>query len=683
MLKLRHLRLRAITSTATFGTDLQFSPGLNVLQADNTSGKSTCLQAIVFALGLERALGPQLAIPLPYAMRDRIQEHKQGNYQEVLQSFVELEIENGEQQVVTIRRDIVGGANPKLIRTWSGPRLSAASDASQRDFFVHDPGASQREDGFHTFLAKFLGWDLPEVTRFDGGDSPLYLETIFPMVFVEQKRGWSAIQGPFPTFFGIQDLIRRVMEFLLDLDAGHVRRERAEHRRDIALLEHDWKRKISDLKDRVGDSLRFKGIPDAPTAEFAQKGSIELEIFDHGHWKTATAVSTSIRDAIATLEAADVPTSEKIAPELEQELKELKDRSGELIALIETAQHDFRSQSGEKREIEKRISTLETDLARNQDAQKLQKLGSDLGFSLTEQRCPTCHQDVQAELLPTTSTVAMAIDENIAFLKSQLDLYRSTQRSLTAALDQTRANYDAMNTELREMQRRIRELREALIQPSSAPSRARIEEIVQLQAKYDRLGTLQQTVDGVTEELVSLAKRWAELKDKLKKLSHEDFSDDDREKIRDFTETVRRHLERYGFDSFHVNEISLSEDNFRPVVRTKDKDDPDQTVEKELNFEISASDAIRLKWAYYLALMSLARRTRTNHPGIVIFDEPGQQEIEKISFLELLKWSSKTADSQQQTVISTSEVLETVQAAIGGRTANLIHFDDFILKALP
>jgi hypothetical protein len=277
----------------------------------------------------------------------------------------------------------------------------------------------------------------------------------------------------------------------------------------------------------------------------------------------------------------------------------------------------------------------------------------------------------------------MAVDENIAFLKSQLDLYRSTQRSLTAALDQTRANYHAMNTELRDAQHRIRALRESLIQPSSSPSRARIEEIVQLQAKYERLGTLQQTVDGVTDELVSLAKRWAELKDKLKKLSHDGFSPDDTAKIRDFTETVRRHLERYGFDSFHVDEIYLSEDNFRPVVRTKDKDDPDQTVEKELNFEISASDAIRLKWAYYLALMSLSRRKRTNHPGIVIFDEPGQQEIEKASFLELLKWSSETADNDQQTVISTSEVLEAVRTAIGGRTANLLHFNDFILKALP
>src|SRR4051812_36469015 len=73
-----------------------------------------------------------------------------------------------------------------------------------------------------------MGWDLPQVPRFDGNEGPLYLEAVFPMFFVEQKRGWSATQGPFPTFLRIQDIARRVMEFLLDLEAGRIRRERAE-----------------------------------------------------------------------------------------------------------------------------------------------------------------------------------------------------------------------------------------------------------------------------------------------------------------------------------------------------------------------------------------------------------------------------------------------------------------------
>ena len=63
-------------------------------------------------VGLERALGPQLTIPLPYAMRERIQERENGEYQQVIQSFVELEIENGSGEIMTVRRDVVGGACP-------------------------------------------------------------------------------------------------------------------------------------------------------------------------------------------------------------------------------------------------------------------------------------------------------------------------------------------------------------------------------------------------------------------------------------------------------------------------------------------------------------------------------------------------------------------------------------------
>ena len=41
-----------------YGTDIAFAPGLNVIRAPNTSGKSTCIQAIIYALGLEGMLGP-------------------------------------------------------------------------------------------------------------------------------------------------------------------------------------------------------------------------------------------------------------------------------------------------------------------------------------------------------------------------------------------------------------------------------------------------------------------------------------------------------------------------------------------------------------------------------------------------------------------------------------------------
>ena len=56
---LRHLRLRAMTPAGLYGTDIPFKPGLNVIWADNTKGKSTCMQGMLYALGLERMLSPR------------------------------------------------------------------------------------------------------------------------------------------------------------------------------------------------------------------------------------------------------------------------------------------------------------------------------------------------------------------------------------------------------------------------------------------------------------------------------------------------------------------------------------------------------------------------------------------------------------------------------------------------
>jgi len=50
-------------------------------------------------------------------------------------------------------------------------------------------------------LSDFIGWRLPTVRRFDGGETTLYLETIFPLIYVEQKAGWSSIPAAFPTYF--------------------------------------------------------------------------------------------------------------------------------------------------------------------------------------------------------------------------------------------------------------------------------------------------------------------------------------------------------------------------------------------------------------------------------------------------------------------------------------------------
>lgn len=679
MIRLRHLRLRSFTASRAFGADVPFKTGLNILQAPNTSGKSTCLQSIIYALGLERSLGPQLTIPLPYAMRERIHEFKEAPYELVLQSYVELEIENAEGDIIVLHRDIVGGKNTKLIRTWSGPGLSSGQPpGEQRDYFALDAGSATHEDGFHAFLAAFLGWDLPIVARYDGTECPLYLEAIFPMLFVEQKRGWSSIQGPFPTFFRIQDVARRVMEFLLDLEAAHNRRKRAELRGTISDLVGQWLDRRRILEDGAARVGRIRGLPAQPNAEFATTPLIDLQLYYEGEWARLGEVIEIASARIAELEAAQLETVEDAAPEIQSRVTELQGKIEVLAAALEAVRAEYAAELQDNKALEARVKSLEADLHRNQDAQKLQRLGSDLGRAVSDHICPTCHQDVSSELLPTIGSVGMALEENVAFVKSQLELYGSALSNSRERLQEIAARYRGSERDLQDKQQLLRGLRQELMRPSTSPTRAAIEEIVRLQAFVERLKTVDDLSLSLVDELRQIATDWATANNALRLLPNDELTSSDRAKLEAFETALRQHLDRYGFRSFQPREIGLSSDNFRPLVTRAENG---ELVEKEINFEVSASDAIRLKWAYYLSCLELMTQVTTNHPGLVIFDEPGQQEIDSVSLFEFLRSGARGAAAGRQVIVSTSETIDAVNSALGD-AANIVSFPAFILQPI-
>ncbi|TMJ19963.1 MAG: hypothetical protein E6G92_09460 [Alphaproteobacteria bacterium] len=679
MIQLRHLRLRSFTATRAFGADIPFEAGLNVVQAPNTSGKSTCLQAIIYALGLERSLGPQLTVPLPYAMREQIHQFKEDPYDLVLQSYVELEIANAQGEIVVLHRDVVGDKSTKLIQTWNGPSLSSEIPrGEQRDYFVLDGGSATNESGFHAFLAQFLDWDLPIVARYDGTECPLYLEAIFPMLFVEQKRGWSSIQGPFPTFLRIQDVARRVMEFLLDLETAKNRRRRAELRAAISELLGRWSDRRKGMEEAAARVGRIRGLALQPSAEFAAAPTLDLQLYYQGEWTRLADVLQIATGRVAELEASQVETVEQAAPDIQARVTDLRSQLDALSAILEAVRGEYGAETQDNAALEERVAALETDLKRNQDAQKLQRLGSELGRAASEHVCPTCHQGVSNELLPTVDSVGMALDENIAFVKSQLELYRSALLNSRERLQEIAARYRGSERDLQDRQQQLRVLRQELTRPSASPSRAAIEEIVRLQAFIDRLESIDELANSLLDELREIASEWALATSSLRQLPADELTAADKRKIEHLQTGIRRHLERYGFRSFQPGEISLSYDNFRPLVLRNDKG---ETVEKEINFEMSASDAIRLKWAYYLSCLELMRDLSVNHPGLAIFDEPGQQEVESSSLFEFLRSASQSAQNGQQVIVSTSETYEAVSATLGD-TANIVSFPGFILQPI-
>lgn len=57
------------------------------------------------------------------------------------------------------------------------------------DMYVHSQGAATNPKGFHTFLEKFIGLNLPIVPTYDDNERKLYLQVLFSGIFIEQKKG--------------------------------------------------------------------------------------------------------------------------------------------------------------------------------------------------------------------------------------------------------------------------------------------------------------------------------------------------------------------------------------------------------------------------------------------------------------------------------------------------------------
>src|SRR5262249_16654451 len=149
----------------------------------------------VYALGLEGMLSASHVAPLPHAMTDVIADEHRVEHA-VTRSTVMLELENGAGDVVTLRRSVKSPTtDSRLITVYPGPGLTRRmpEPTTARDYFVKMEGAYERENGFPRFLAEFVGWQLPVVTRYNGSQCPLYMDTIFPLLLIEQKHGWSGV----------------------------------------------------------------------------------------------------------------------------------------------------------------------------------------------------------------------------------------------------------------------------------------------------------------------------------------------------------------------------------------------------------------------------------------------------------------------------------------------------------
>lgn len=670
-MQIRRLRISVMTENGRFGRDLEFTNGLNVLKVGNASGKSTCIQAIIYTLGLESMLSPKHIVPLPHSMLEFL-EYGIDKKIKVFESEVFLVIENIDGKVITLRRVVKGEGDNRIITVWQGDLLASKKSGQGYDYYVRMGGSATKSRGFHSFLAHYLGWTLPQVTRNDGDTCPLYLECIFPLMVVEQKRGWSGIQMAIPLHYGIKSVRQRAIEFILNLDAQFLVLQKAELQGEIDDLRREWSRTVNVIRDAsVEAGGEARNFPPSPTTLWPPE--VTPAIFFVGQ-EAPVSLQARIRQERGLLDFIEqeaIPKVEADAARLNGELREQRRKLIEVEVAATSIESEIQSEIAEITLLNERLESVDKDLSEYQDIRRLQRLGSTSANEISSHNCPTCAQPINDSLLPQgTDLRPLGVDENIEYLKNQRAVIVSMLNESEAVRRRKSNRVHVLQDQAAEIRSTIRNVKSTLVSSAKAPSEAAIAEKLRKQRLLTSLLELKEAADEAMRELDELSSQWNDLQEQKANLPDGHLSEEDKGKLNKLASLLTSQLDQYDLRSLSPDDFGVSFDTYHPIYQ-----------EFDLGFDLAASDVIRLVWSYLVGLLEISREYSTNHPGLLIFDEPQQQNINDLSVEALIERVASSGEFGQQVVLAVSKLPDSFSA--DEDTVNVINIEGWVLAPLP
>ena len=372
-----------------------------------------------------------------------------------------LEIENGHGARLTCQRWVAHERRDRhLVRTWRGGALSRPTTSyEQEDYFVRRPGAAVSERGFHHMLADFLGWELPMLARDEGTEVPLYLEMIFPLLYVEQKRGWGGIQATMPTY-GIPNARRRAIEFVLGLGVYRRARERNELLAEIDRLRGYYRQALAGFRGRLERTgVVLQGLEnEMPTSWPAVEPALMAAV-EEDRWVGLSELLRVLRDRHRHLVQDEVPTAEEASRELEEGLR----ANERLLERLTTVSTDLRQSlaldEDQLASLKRRVAALEEDRRRYRDAITLQSLGADQVTILEGDECPACHRPLPAALVVPEAPPPMSLEQNADFIAEQIETFKLMQNDTARHRDVEAQRLAALRARADEVRQEIRAAR--------------------------------------------------------------------------------------------------------------------------------------------------------------------------------------------------------------------------------
>lgn len=638
MLKINRIKAVSKTEDVNYGFDYKLINGLNLISSTmNTRGKSSVILAIYYCLGFEEIVGGKGFKTLTSVYKNTVKDESNVPHK-VLESGVWVEITNGTDVVTIFRAGKVYGRNENLITVYySCMDLMHNSETFVEDMYVHSANSTTSSKGFHSFLEKFIGFELPFVPTNDGSEYKLYMQLIFSVIFIEQKRGWADVFSAMPVF-SIREAKKRVIEYILALDTLTNEKKRAKLKLVESTLCSKWQiitNEIQALCNR--EDCRIHSLPTNP--KILEEGFID------------SVVITPIgKNPISVNEMIEVLDAERqslvgLTPKVVDNYDKLHDEMIITEKSIESLECDLKemhitlvSEKAAIHKLEETIEVVNCDLRNNKDALKLKHMGSALGAKSYSGVCPLCHQTIEDSLLPSQSCEhVMSIEANINHLESKKEMITFALNAHRKSKSELENNIQSLSGRIFTLRRLAKTIRNDLNSVDDNLSEAVIYKRIQLESKIQALNFLKESVGKKLVELTTLSDEWKAYLGKKSTLPKTNFSENDKEKVLTLNKYFIQYLQTFNYQSVsNYSEIRVSQDNYLPTSEGFD-----------MKFDSSASDNIRAIWAYTMALLRTSIETGGNHPQILMFDEPAQHSIVPNDVISLFSSVAEIPANQQ------------------------------------
>lgn len=604
MITLESIKIFGKATVGSFSGELRFQSGLQVISADNAFGKSLSVTTFAWCLGAETVFGLPDNDPscFPLAVRDEIdfEGHLPSG---VISSSCSVTLLHTDGRHLRLTRAIKGDCNKITAEEISKDGQSRTSSFAARYQTMQD-----ETGGFQHFFFAWLGWPRQKTVTFKGGEADIYAENLLPLFYIDQDEGWTDIQSLQVTRYGQQQIGEFAVEYLLGgLDATAARVAQLRSAQIVGAL----KEKARIISDRIVTGLIGYGW----RIDISSFGSISdlIERWEGISLKDTLASSfdvdlnkrlTSLRERVdilrKALTEAPIDAEDASAPSaVSQRVIELKRRRHKLSEDASTSRSQI-----EQTEI--LLESLQDRLSAAEDLYRLKTVG--IG-RIDHIECPTCHRDIDPATFALSSQSSESVENHIEALKRDRDLMTRNLVSMKATITTIYAELEVVSGEFREAER-------ALMNVTSAVGTVR-EKLAQTAAE---LASAERAVDRTLDMSRSIEMWQSEIKAwvdeargaTLLTTASGDFS----AKKSAFSQALANYLLAFGHSavsSGNLASISLNE-QYTPMLN-----------QKRLRSLGSASDQSRLIAAYTLALADASSKVRGLHPGLVILDEPLQQ----------------------------------------------------------